>query len=124
MESNPVVYQGTPREIVIRVSTEIADILQAAGTQPTGIHLLAMLHLVACIVRMETESPNPASGRMPSFSSMLSLLTHHVSATAWTDEEARAFDTEFASIVESLGGHKMGTRKDLPMIMSPSLGVH
>ena len=120
------IYQGTPAEIIVKVAAEIAEALQKAGIGPSGVHTLALVHLAACMRRGQAEANDPAS--VPSFDNMLQLLVHGMTGSTWTEDETRAFDQAFQTIVESYGGHKVGTKignkMEGPMILSPSLGVH
>lgn len=116
--------QGTPKEIVNKVSKDLVELLHKAGIPPTGVYVLALLHVVACAVRAEAKEPTGV--KMPSFKTLLSILVHSSTGSPWSNEEAQAFDEEFTGIVESMGGYKVdGQQKSkAPMIMSPSLGVH
>ena len=120
MVNKDTVYEGTPKQIITRMTHELADVLHAAGHGPSGVHVIALLHLVASVVKSGIEDKE---GQMPSFKSMLGILTHGVTGTPWSNEEMTAFDKEFQAIVESYGGRKI--TKDKPVnMMSPSLGIH
>lgn len=117
-------YRGTPSSIITRLAQEIAEALQKAECGPSTLHCLALIHLAACSLRMAAkEMPDKA----PSFQSILGALVHGYNDSVRNDEELSAFNTEFQKIVEAYGGYSMEAKvnkKDEPIFMSPSLGVH
>ena len=102
------VYQGSPKEIVVALSEEISTLFAEHGMPPTGVHVIALLHVVACAVRSalddKAKGVSNQCGDMPSFKSMLAVLTHGLSGSEWTQQELRAFNDEFCGLIKSLGG--------------------
>ena len=102
------VIEGSPSDIMRRLSGEIIEVLQRSGMQPTGIHALALCHAMLAMIKAGIDCRNdPGVGEMPSFKMLLGVLTHGMSGAKWTNAEKQDFDDEFCKIVESLGGRKL-----------------
>lgn len=112
-------YQGTPGDILSKIATQVSEVLIKEGLHINGVTILALLHLVMCMLHADH-----GVGKKPSFQSCLSLLTHGVTKSQWSSEEVCAFDDEFCAIVESLGGTKISKDASFPHMLGPSLGVH
>lgn len=97
-------YSGTPSDIMEHLTKEVADVLENAGVMPTGVHLLAMVHLVAGMIKSEMESPSARLGKMPTFKLLVSVLARNLTNTPYSPEETASFNEEFKGMVESLGG--------------------
>lgn len=120
MSTKAVLYSGPPIKILGQAAEEIMDILSKGGMSFDGLHVLALLHLASGMIIVGSKQ-----GRlMPSYASILSLITHNMSKSVWSKEEAVAFEKEFRAIVESLGGRQLSEEeKNQPVVMSPTLGV-
>ena len=117
------IYQGSPRDLINTISEEITDALNRAGTHASPIHALAMLHVAASLIK--TVNASTDMGKAPSFKSILSVVMRGIDGARWTDTELKEFDEDFCAIVESLGGCRLGVRKERDtLLMSPTLGVH
>lgn len=131
MGDNPLfksnTYSGTPKEIIVKISEELAQMLAESGRPPNGLTVLAMLHVAACMVKAGNDAAAVFEandlGIMPSFKSSLAVLVHGLLASDWTTEELIAFDQDFVRIIESLGGTKLPKSGDVPPIMAPMSNV-
>ncbi len=123
-------YEGSPRDIVVKMSEHIAGVLREAYMPASGVYAIALMHVAVSIVvagRKAQESGDTSMGEMPSFTTMLRVLTHGLAQDKWSNEELEEFGAEFGRMIESIGGTKI--QKDDPfkqgsVMMSPSLGVH
>ena len=97
------VHKGCPRDILISVSQEIADVLKNAGISPTGVHVAALFHVAVCAVKAAV----PAQGQMPSYGLLLKLLTGVMTGTEWNAEEVEFFNKEMTELIVSAGGSTM-----------------
>ena len=104
------IYEGTPRDIIVKLAREMADAFGNAGIPMTGVHVIALMHLL-CSAAVTAEA---SDGKMPSFRTLLQVLTHGITRTDWSQEELESFGEEFCSIVESLGGGKVEHGKPYP----------
>ena len=109
-----IVYQGSINDILHRLCIEMTDALDKAGIAPTGVHVLAMMVLVAVSARTRTTSPLPDLGKMPSFNLLLSIFARNFTNTAFTNEEAESFKKEFLEMVQSLGGCEIPRGQTVP----------
>ena len=118
------VYEGSPRDIIVKMSEQIAEVLRQSHMPITGVGIVALMHVALCMVHAGVDDPTNC-GNMPSFKTLLRVLTHGFSQDNWSAEELEEFEGEFARMVESLGGSKIpkGEKLGTP-IMSPTLGVH
>ena len=101
--NNVTMYQGTIKDIIEDLCKELGTALNMAGIRPTGIHVLAMMHLVAALAKANTEEPNQELGKMPSFKMLLGTLIRNYTRTAYSVEETEAFKDEFLDIMRSIG---------------------
>lgn len=121
------IIEGSPSEIMRKLSDDMVEVLQAAGIQPSGVHALAMCHCLVAMIRAGQDCKGEQGvGLMPSFRMLLGVLTHGLSGVAWGAEEKEQFNDEFCRIIESLGGHKLkpgeARASTMPMVMSPKMG--
>lgn len=118
--------QGTPAQIIIDTAEEMADAMKKADIKPTGIHVLATIHLAMSL--MSTGSAiGGTMGKMPSFKMVLTMMTRSLHPSGWTVEAAKEFDEEFGILVESLGGKKVSEEGDSTsqlMLSPPMGGIH
>mgnify|MGYP001566860345 CR=1 FL=1 len=121
-------YQGSPSNIVMSIAQELIQVLEGAGVKPTGVHLIALLHVVTSAIhngRKEWENGDTSLGQMPSYKTLLSFITRTTRGQQFTPEEAKAFGTEFIEVIKSLGGEVIPTveaqqlPKDAQMVMAP-----
>lgn len=122
-------YEGTPKEIVVRISEEIARLLEQSNRPTNGLTALALIHVAACMIRAGNDalkSGDSAMGKMPSFASALGTLVHGLLSSGWTVEELNAFDKDFVQIIESLGGVRLpkGAKSDTPVMAPMSPHTH
>lgn len=122
------IYEGTPRDITIKLCEEIAEVLSNGGYHPSGLHVIALLHIAACMVRSEGQESSGV-GKMPSLKTMLRVVTHGMTGANWSDQETEEFGKEFVEIIESLGGSKLppgikASRMAMPFISPASKEVH
>ena len=102
-----ILYTGTPADVLMAVSARIAKVLEQANIAPTGIHVLALLHVASCAFRNGRQDYNTGDasmGAMPSFKTVLTFLTRISMGEMLNKEETQAFDEDFVAIVKSLGG--------------------
>jgi hypothetical protein len=101
-------YTGSPGEIINAMADEITNALSAAHLQPTGVLLVAMMHVLAQAVysgRLALAEGDTEMGQMPSFSLLLSMLTRISMGQQMTLEEGTRLVTEFVEMTKSLGGN-------------------
>ena len=102
-------YSGTPKDILVSLCTEITNVLEKNGIVPTGLHLLAMVHIVAGFIKHETENPTARLGKMPTFKMLITVLARNFTNTPYSAEETEIFNEEFKEMIESLGGSVIST---------------
>lgn len=117
-------YQGTPREIVVKISTGLGDLLGANAIAPNALTALSLIHVAGAIVRAMNLNPLVSEGIPPSFGMLLTCLRRGFSGGAWTEEEVKEFDKEFCKIIESLGGGKIDRNAAPPFIAPMSSSTH
>lgn len=105
------VYQGTPTEVLEQMAKNLSEILTNAGVPPTGLHVLAMMHLVACTWYGRTKDTN---GKMPDFKTMLAVFVKTATQSKWTDTEVDEFVEDFKRLVNDIGGMTYNS-KDTPL---------
>lgn len=123
-KTKTVMYQGSPLHILGKMAEGQLDALHDSGIKFDGVHTLALFHLAVGMLKVGQQN-----GRdMPSFASVLSIITHGYSSGSWTNEEARAFEADFMRLIESSGGHKLSKQEKeagAPAVVSPMApGTH
>lgn len=91
------------------------------GIPPSGIHAIALLHVACSIVRNHADY-----SKMPSFKTMLSILTICLGGREFSEEEGKLFIQEFSDIIHSLGGgsFKAGQPAPFNYVSPPDGRVH
>lgn len=104
-----VIIEGTPGEIIGKLSEDVANALRKAGIPPTGLHVIAFFHLALSCIKNVEENGDKTLGKMPSYKLLLNLVTRALIDESWPDVERDLFSKEFMEITESLGGMKLDT---------------
>lgn len=124
-------YAGSPHDIVKAICEEINVALRRAGISPTGVHIIAMMYLVAATTKEGMSDPSPQLGKMPSFKLLLMVLTKVMAGDEkFSEEESEFFKTEFTDMVKSLGGCEISMEttpvhhKHITYMSPPSKEVH
>ena len=114
-----ILYTGTPTDVLMAIAQRIIKALEQANITPTGLHVLAMLHVLSCALhngRHDYAEGDTSLGMMPTFKTVLTLMTRVSMGEKLSSEETQAFNEDFVAIVKSLGGsiERAGTQNQLP----------
>lgn len=112
-------YAGTPTDIMQRVCKEITEVLTTGGVAPVGMTALALIHIGVSVIRNHDALDN----KMPSYGTVVSLMTRAFYGEKLTHEEEDQFNKEFISMVESLGGYQVKPGTNAPWLV-PHGGIH
>ena len=102
-----ILYQGNPSDVLMAMAQRIVKALEQAGIAPTGIHILALLYAVSSVLhngRQDYVKGDTSLGVMPSFKTVLTLLTRVSMGARLSQEETQEFNDDFVAIIKSLGG--------------------
>ena len=122
-------YLGSPHDIITTLCKEMSDAFERVGIALTGVHLVAMMYLVAAATRRGLEDPSPRLGAMPSFKLLLMIFTKVLTSNGdYSEAEQEHFKKEFTDLVKSLGGHEVPPesqfRKEITYVSPASKEVH
>lgn len=118
------IYEGNPTEIIGKLMNEIASALAEKGLRPTGIHLLALAHLLGSVWKSNLDDPVNNEGAMPTFSTLLMAFVKSATGSAYSTEETKSYSDDFMKIVESLGGCKLPDKQKTTFMAPSSTFVH
>ena len=102
-----ILYQGNPSDVLMAMAQRIVKALEQAEIAPTGIHILALLYVVSSALhtgRQDYVKGDTSLGVMPSFKTVLTLLTRVSMGARLSQEETQEFNDDFVAIIKSLGG--------------------
>ena len=102
-----ILYQGNPSDVLMAMAQRIVKALEQTEIAPTGIHILALLYVVSSALhtgRQDYVKGDTSLGVMPSFKTVLTLLTRVSMGARLSQEETQEFNDDFVAIIKSLGG--------------------
>lgn len=115
-------YSGNIPDLINKLSQEIVDVLTAAGIQPHGLNLIALVNIAA--KQWYDEQNGAGAETMPTFRTLLQLFVKISTNSSWNEEESAQFTTDFARVVKAMGGHVTSKNEPAPFMAPASNYVH